>query len=124
MKESIHRAYEEIRSRLRRARKRENLAMLLHGTLLWLGGFMGSVVLALLVERSLYLGPTGRTLLFWFLLALAGALFLWRVARPLLMLMGIVKGEDDLVTAQKLGSKLPGIQIGRASCRERVYVLV
>jgi hypothetical protein len=110
MKESTQSAYQEIKSRLQTARKRENLAKLLKGALLWVGVVIGAFVLVLLAEGALYFDPPWRAILFWFLLILAAGLFLLEVARPLLILAGILKGEDDLSTAQKLGSKFPSVR--------------
>jgi hypothetical protein len=97
-------------SRLAAVRRRENISALIQGIVFSVGMFLGALLLALLVEDIFYLSITGRTLIFWGLVALACTLIIVRVAVPLGRLVGIVPHEEDDTTARKVGRAFPEVR--------------
>ena len=100
----------EVTARLRAVQRKENFVALLHGGasfgVLCIAALLGALVL----EVTLRLGVTARTLLFWLLTAGAAGLFLRRIAVPLGRLSGFLAADRDAVTAVKVGAAFPGIR--------------
>ena len=107
MTQGIPNIYNEITSRLKAVRKKENIADLINGALLSAFVLIGLLLIALLLEGALYLGTAARTIIFYLFLLLASGLISWLVVLPLLRLFNILPNEGDLSTAHKVGLKYP-----------------
>lgn len=110
MSDSIQHAYEETRVRLESVKKRDNLALLVHGSLLCISGFLLAVLFGMLLETFVRIGVIGRTVLFWVPIAVALFLFIRRVIRPLLTLLGLLKPQSDLAVADRLAFRVPAVK--------------
>ncbi len=98
--------YDEIHRRLAAVRRKQNTAAVIHGAAFSGALFLTAVLLALIGEEIINFSVGGRTVLFWTLVLLALALFLWRIGRPLGRLAEILHGESDLETARDVGRRI------------------
>jgi hypothetical protein len=78
---------------------------------LWfaLAVIVGAVLLVLVMEEVLYLGTLVRTILAWGLIVGGAVLVCWRVGVPFLRLLGVVRDEDDLTSAARIGKAFPAV---------------
>ncbi len=102
--------YQEILRKLSVLRAKECKEQLLAGALLFALGFLGILLFAIILEATLHLSISGRTILFWFVtVSLSGGLA-WLFVRPLLRWAGIPKSTDDETLAVKVGEHFPNIK--------------
>jgi hypothetical protein len=106
MNQDVPKIYSDIVARLAAVRRKQNLAAIMRGVLLFGFVFVGALLVALLIEDIFYLDVLPRTIIFYFLLSFATALFLWYIARPVLRLLNVLPNESDTTTATKVGRKL------------------
>lgn len=96
-------ALEEVRRRLRDARRKTDRSALLEGVLLSLVWGATVLLAALLAEGVLHLGTVGRTMLAAAVLLVPAAVAVRVALPPFLRLLGILKGEGDEATAARVG---------------------
>ena len=90
-------------------RKRQYSVDLRSGLLFFCTVFALILVSTTLVELSMTLDRTGRTILFVILIVITAATFLWYVARPLLRAFGVLRSADTFATAKRIGDHFPKI---------------
>jgi hypothetical protein len=100
----------EIRARLAAVKRKQNIAALLEGGALSVAVVLCMLLAVLLVEHAFRPGVGGRTLLILVFGGAAAGLFVWRLARPLGRLLGLLADEADARTARTVGKAFPGIR--------------
>ena len=104
--EHIH---DDILSRLDGVRRKRDAVRLVRGLLLTVAAGLGVVLAAVAAEEVLYLSSTIRTILFWLVAVVLGSLLVGRVSIPLLRLLRVIRGEDDIDTARWVGTAFPAL---------------
>jgi hypothetical protein len=102
--------YQEILRKLEELRAKENREQLVAGVLYFALGFVGVLLLDVLIESLLHLGVVGRTIIFWLTTAVSIGGLVWLVCIPLLRSLGILKGTDLETIATKTGNHFPNIR--------------
>ena len=109
MPSTVDTIHEDLLTRLAAVRTRQNAVRALEGVIS-VAAIVGAVLLvALILEEIFYFGTAVRTTLFWFLLLLLLGLLVWKVAIPVLRLLGVIPDEPDLVTAETIGHAFPAL---------------
>src|SRR3990172_6099135 len=102
--------YQKILWNLEGLRRKENKEQLLAGVLLLVLGLVGVLLVAVAVEAILRLGVTGRTILFWLIVAASAIGFGWLVGERLMKSLGLLKSSDNETLAVKTGDHFPSIK--------------
>ena len=102
--------YSEIRARLATAKRKQNTVALANGIVYTALVVVSFGLVAVAFEEWLFFSVLVRTILFWSVVAGAGALLLAYIVRPLLRLAGVLNSENDRSMAEKVGQKFPAIR--------------
>jgi len=103
------RIHDEFRSCLATVRRRDDVAALVRGAFIAAVALLVSCLIALALEGVLYLEVPGRTILFWVLLCVAAGLVALTIGRPAARLAHLLPQEPDVVTARRVGRRLPQV---------------
>lgn len=109
MSESTAQLLLSLRARLRTALRRTVLAEVVFGTLVLVGGIASVLLLAVGAEALLWMGVAARSTLFVTYWAVAVGLSAFFVARPLLILLGVIPGVDERGMAERIGRAFPEV---------------
>lgn len=102
--------YQEILRKLKALRMKEEKEQILSGALLFVLGFIGIILLAVVAEAVFHLGVGVRTAIAWFIIVASSIAFFSLVGVPLLRLIGLLKGTNDETLAKKVGNRFPSIK--------------
>ncbi len=95
--------YSQIHEKLKRFIRKFYVNEIIRGSILFLALGLLYFLFTLFLEHSLWLGITGRTVLFWLFVLTELALLLRFVALPLLKLFGLKKGISDQEASMIIG---------------------
>jgi len=129
MNETIRTGLEQVRQRLDRVRRRDNISLFLRRLLMFLALLMAGTLLVAVSEALLHSGTTVRTVLYWILSGSTLILLMIWVLPPLAAAAGLRKGESDFETAGRVGGLIPSIkdhllnamQLGQSSSGRDLY---
>lgn len=110
MRDSLRPAYDDVTASLRQVRTLQTRAALLKSGLIWLSSCIILLLLFLGIEAIGQTGIGPRTWMFWAFILIAISLFVWQVARPLVSLIGLLKGEDLIRISEKVGQRFPAVR--------------
>lgn len=99
----------DLRLRLAAVRGKKRRTELLLGALYVASALLGVVLLSLALEGTFRFGPAVRTVLFWGSITGVAGLAAWRIGRPLLRLLRLIRSESDNEIAASIGSTFPEI---------------
>src|SRR5689334_20151913 len=100
----------ELLARLQAVRRREHVVDLAHGLLAAALIILLLTLLIIVLEQIFSFGTLVRTILFAIGAAGVAGSLAWSVGRPILRMMGIIRGENNEETATRVGRHFAAVR--------------
>ena len=103
-------SFQKIELNLSRFIRQYYISALLRGLLLFLSIGLLFALFLLVVEHFLWLGPFGRTVLFWLIVTFESVIFYAFIASPIFKLIKVQKGIDFETASKIIGDHFPEVK--------------